>query len=349
MMVNKESFIRTIRDWVSSWWELYRLSATLKELWIKKQKKVDMPNKLITKLNSFYWYDKKSESFKYMFQEDELHNEFELNFENDKLHRMCETHLRTLEIKSKCRFSETISKYRNILAREVRDWKFVYQYIDTFWNLKTKEETLYSLLTYWTSDKISPQELVTNIKVRVVISNKREEKMELFNHLWFNGSCQKKENSRTHARWFHDMFYNGWMCVIKLYIWDTFVWRSLARILYDWKKKYLYMDRIYRTWIFAQLDETKVLFKLYEWIYNLWYNILHHFSEINDDFNKAKYKVEMAPNVLYLWQARELNNDATTVYYNSWKSIWIKTADDFVITALNARYFNIYKIEHGSN
>lgn len=324
-------------------WAVYELDMPIKDITKNIQTAIDTPENIKKKLIRFYnWWHAQDWEFDKLYQWEDIHHEFNLSFENTRLTWYIKDQLSFLAQEQTCCFDKTINKYRNIMDWEVKDWQFTYKYIDTMWNLKEKQESIISLMKYYRErNQLTAQDILPTVDIRVVMSSRPEDKFELFEHLGFNGSCQKRENCTGNAHWFYDMFYNWWFIVIKMYQWTKFVWRSLCRTVYDWDKKFLFIDRIYREWVVSQLQD--VHWTLYKQIYDLGYNLLLS-NQWYDCLESAWLKWMRKAKELYVWPARKIHHRRAT-YYNSWESMWVSNWD-YMFDTVNASFYNVYKCEH---
>ncbi len=317
-------------------------SKDIKEL--KFQKPVPAPKDLIKQIDKFY----KGTNMKFdtIFEHGtKVKKKFKILFDNSKtINEFVIRQLRYLkEIHNEYKFNETINKYRNIEDLQYSDWYITYKYIDTLWNLKCKKETVSTFLSYNPYREFKAQDLLSNIEFDCTISNDIKDKMELRDHLWFNGSCQNRNNVWWNAQWYHDLYYNWWMCVIKIHLWDAFVWRSLARIMYGSDGiEYLYPDRIYREWIFAHIPDVEQV--LTKQLIDLWYNIITH-------RHPASLEGRDSAKDVFIWHARDINPTSPYTYYNNGKTLWVITWDNKVFDVVNGISwgFSFFKYVHGSD
>lgn len=324
----------------SSGWTATR-DLTLKAIWLKNiQEEYDYPSEISKQLNKFY---STKDSFKTWCKYKDIYYKWSVEFKNKYIWEKVSSHLWNLKTMfMRNEFPWTINKYRNILTHWIEDWYFKYTYIDTLWNLKEKKETLVSFLSYNNWAKITPQECSANIKVDVTISNRLEDKKELFEHLWYWGSCQIPANRWWLALWYHDMFYNWWICIILYHIWGKFEWRSLCRILHDkdWNE-FMYLDRIYRNWTLTQLRDDIYNLTINK-LLSLWYRVV--FTDVIVDWWNKSYWWELIKRQMkevLIGPARKTLDYNKNSYYNNWKSSAFRTSDWYTIDYLDWTYFNV--------
>lgn len=332
----------------SSWW-LYEISIESKRFPTNKMEKIDYPKKLITWLKSFYKSVLSSwdSPFTYWFKCDrEIYEEFNIVFDNKECWKKILRRYSDLNALEPVHwFWETINKYRNTYDFKYSDWYVSYKYIDTMWNVKEKKETVVSFMSYMVNWKINPAEYMPQLECKIIISNRLEDKLEILEHHWFNGSCQRPGNCDYHSQWYHDMYYNWAMCVIKMYIWDKFSWRSLARILYDkdWTE-YLLIDRIYRIWMLWNIGD-EIYHQLFQWILNKWYNVLSAIIRTAWPAikNIESQKVKPLRKIL-IWPWRELFSKKPYSYYNNSMTQTVRTNDWWIYDTFNWELNSLYQI-----
>jgi len=332
----------------SAWW-IYFVTIDSKDIDTPKMKKIEYPKKLTTALKSFYKAVLNSwdSPFTYWFKYDkEIYEEFNITFENKECEKKILRRYGDLSLIEPTHwFWQTINKYRNTYDFKYSDWYVSYKYIDTMWNEKEKKETILSFMSYMADWKINPAEYLPQIECKIVMSNKLEDKLEILEHHWFNGSCQRPGNCDYNAQWYHDMYYNGGMCVIKMYIWEKFCWRSLARLLYDKDlTEYLLIDRIYRIWLLWNIWD-EIYHQLFQWVLNKWYKVLS--ATIRTAWpkidNLQPQKIKPLKEML-IWPGREIFSPKPYTYYNNSMTQAIKTNDWFVYDTFNGKENNLYQI-----
>lgn len=327
----------------SNWW-LYPINIQYKDLKLPIQKKYKYPKEVINWLKKFYT---RHPNVKWALthgwkHERKIKEELYVSFENKEVANKVVTLYQNLLKEDKwIEFNTTINKYRNVNNFRYEDWYILYDYIDTFGNLKQKKESVIPFVKYCKA-KANPQEYLPKVDVRIVISNQIEDKIEIFKHHGFNGSCQKPENCTWHSIWYHDMYYNGWMCIIKMYIWEKFCWRSFARIMYweDWQE-YLLIDRIYSIWVLAWLGNW-VYDLLHSTILNAWYKVLISYIRTNWS-NVMFWEMESKSiNQIFVGHWRYINDILPYTYYNNIYTQWLKTLDNIIFDMFNWYRNNIY-------
>lgn len=341
-----ESIAKSV-GWESSsnWW-LQSISKTSEDIGIPKMKKYKYKESVREKLLDFYKRNDNisDKDFTEYFKHDvDIYSETVFSFDNKESREKVLRLYKDLSQKDReLLFWETMNKYRNVYDFKC-DWQYVtYKYLDTFWEEKNKKETVLSFVKYcWVS--ADPKEYLPNIDVKVIISNRIEDKEEIFNYSWFNGSCQKPENCCWHAIWYHDMYYNWGMCVIKMYIWNKFSWRSLARIMYDDKwEMYLHIDRIYRIWVLWTLWED-IYDMLHKVLLDQWYKILT--SHIRTEWRQVLYTKNINKTKIqsiFLWHWRKKLTKLPYTYYNNSLTQWVCTKDNWIYDMFDWSRHDIY-------
>ena len=291
------------------------------------------------KLTKFY--RKEIDEFWLYHTRKDFYNQSVFKIENTRIKSLVSDKLSKLNSDWTCFFKATINKYRDILNRSIKDWMFCYSYIDTFWNPKDRNESLFSFLSYNTKTPPRKEDCSTEHEFKVTISNRLEDKLELLEHEWFNGSCQHWSNSNewSNAHGYYNMFNNWWIYVVKFHEWDKFVWRLLLRTYLDTTKdkEYIVIDRLYRVGNLAQIESTKLHTKIADYLCSLGMNVL--LAREPDYYLWVKTRI---PSVVLTSPAYQTHPEIKQSYYNNIHQWTVLTKDWYLVDVLKSADTNVY-------
>lgn len=167
-------------------------------------------------------------------------------------------------------------------------WKAKRKYIDVMWNIREREESINKFFEdiwkeatnasmYWEFD--------------YVLSSDIEHKRKAFELNDKVGSCQKRHNYDSYARWAYDAITNWCNCPILLYNkWsDEPFARITTRIMYDKEgQEYILIDRLYHSWEFSDTLMKGVVYKwIVEDLKSKWYKVIASNYSAHDESTYA--------------------------------------------------------------
>lgn len=312
--------------------QTFKYSAIKTDIPALKRKKLS--TKVADKIN---WFHNIKESFPYWYSCGFKKTKINIEADSEDLVYEVERMLNSLRNFNQCLFWITANKYKDCKDYTIEFPYITWQEIDSMWNMKVKKEKISTIATYVKSFKIyTPNEkaLKWPIQFDVTISEDPEDKYELFNHLWFCGSCQHREWRNGNAQWYFDSFLNGALLYAEFRYDGKFEWRLFIRVVYDEKwEKYLALDRTYY-WSTLSSRQALAIEKVVQELTKQWHKV------VDNRGNRCFEWMKSIPWLL-LTSPRPAHKRRKAVYYhNSWWSAI--TEDDMIYdTYGNARLYEI--------
>lgn len=292
------------KSWNNNWQEVFLSSDSspikeeMKKLPFQTQR--DLPEDIIEDIDDFYWsYFLEDHNLDHYTTEYNFWEDLDVKWDVDiktwsiektlkdaifKESRQWDT-FRESDIKLKWYKDSDLStwlkqnKYRSMYFDKIDDeWYVVWKYIDMFWNIREKKESInvfYKAQWLW---EIKEQWAI-QITYRMSTDIRHKAEAFLRNDEWDFNSCQRSSNSSSYAKWAYDTITNWCICPILIYKRNNMeiaVWRITARIMYDkeWTE-YILIERLYHDWTFSNQE---LRWEVYKWIVldlrSKWYKVI---------------------------------------------------------------------------
>lgn len=297
---------------------------------IPQLKRKKLSTKVADKIN---WFHNVKEKFTYRYSSGFKKTTINVVADSDDLKYEVDRILNNLRKFNTCLFWSTANKYKDCVDYTIEFPYITWQEIDSMWNMKTKKEKISSLSTYVKSFNIyTPNEkaLKWPIQFDVTISEAPEDKYELFNHLWFCGSCQHRESRNWNAQWYFDLFLNWALLYAEFRCDGKFEWRLFIRIVYDKDgNQYLALDRTYY-WSTLSSRQALAIEKVVQALTEQWYKVLdNRWNRCFEWMRHLDWKFLTSPRPVH-------PRRGACYYHNSWWSA--RTQDDMMYDTYSNAY-----------
>ena len=343
------------------WW-MYNKWLTKTNLKLGSQEELDRPQLLNEFVEKRYW-DYKNE-FNKIYKHKDVDKEFKVTLQLQSDTKAHEYIRRIIQISNQGNhLNDVRNKYKNYKLAKLENSKAFYEYVDTFWKNKSKEEPAISFWKYvnkiywrqplgWYNTSMFEKKAW----FRCIMSTDIDHKLRTLEDWNVFNSCQKPEYCTNQADkydlawWAYDLLANGCNIPILIYNKDKLEWRMLCRLFYARnKKEYLLVDRLYATWSLANY-KSEIYSQIVGQIISLWYNVIISSYSSHDISvkvylernNKVGLKFVKWKEVLRQPLRKMEKEDHFWYYHDSWTRTYYNNKLE-VYDAIVGRYFLVTK------